>query len=96
VTAVALNNASITITKDLPLVPVANPETPVATGLSLQILADSVNGTIFYDVDAKTSTTIMDFSTLAATLDGKYVRVAARYQENGSLVAVRIWASSAV
>jgi len=94
VTAVASNNASITITKELPLVPVANPETPVATGLSLQILADSANGTIFYDVDADTKTTITDFSTLAATLDGKYVRVAARYQENGSLVAVRIWASS--
>ena len=94
VTAVASNNASITITKELPLVPVANPETPVATALSLQILADAVNGTIFYDVDAKTSTTIKDFSTLSATLDGKYVRVAARYQEDGSLVAVRIWASS--
>jgi hypothetical protein len=94
VTAVASNNESITITKDLPLVPVANPETPVVTGLSLQILADSVNGTIFYDVDAKTSTTITNFSTLAATLDGKYVRIAARYQEDGSLVAVRIWASS--
>ena len=60
----------------------------------MQILADAVNGTIFYDVDAKTSTTIKDFSTLSATLDGKYVRVAARYQEDGSLVAVRIWASS--
>jgi hypothetical protein len=85
---------SITITKDLPLVPIANPETPVATALSLQILADAMNGTIYYDVDAKTSATITDFSTLAATLDGKYVRVAARYQEDGSLVAVRIWASS--
>ena len=94
VTAVASSNESITITKDLPLVPVANPETPVSTGLSLQILADSVNGTIFYDVDAKTSTTITNFSTLASTLDGKYVRIAARYQEDGSLVAVRIWASS--
>jgi hypothetical protein len=94
VTAVASNNTSITITKDLPLVPVANPETPVATGLSLQILADSANGTIFYDVDTNTSVTITDFSTLASTLDGKYVRIAARYQEDGSLIAVRIWASS--
>ena len=94
VTAVASDNTSITITKDLPLVPIANPETPVATALSLQILADATNGTIFYDVDAKTKTTIKDFSTLSATLDGKYVRVAARYQENGTLIAVRIWASS--
>jgi hypothetical protein len=94
VTAVASDSTSITITKDVPLLPVSNPETPVATGLSLQILADAANGTIFYDVDAKTTTTIMDFSTLSATLDGKYVRIAARYQEDGTLVAVRIWASS--
>jgi hypothetical protein len=94
VTAIASNNMSLTIIKDLPLVPIANPETPVATALSLQVLADSMNGTIYYDVDAKTSATITDFSTLAATLNGKYVRVTARYQEDGSLVAVRIWASS--
>jgi hypothetical protein len=94
VTAVATNNASITITKDVPLLPIATPETPVATALSLQILADATNGTLFYDVDAKTVATIKDFSTLSASLDGKYVRVAARYQEDGTLVAVRIWASS--
>jgi Domain of unknown function (DUF4382) len=94
VTAVASDDTSITITKDLPLVPIAKPEIPVATLLSLRILADAVNGTIFYDVDAKTATTIKSFSTLSATLDGKFVRVAARYQEDGTLVAVRIWASS--
>jgi hypothetical protein len=94
VTAVASDNTSMTITKDLPLLPVANPETPVATALSLQILAEPINGTIFYDVDAKTRTTITDFSTVSVTLDGKYVRVAARYQVDGTLVAVRIWASS--
>jgi Domain of unknown function (DUF5666) len=37
---------------------------------------------------------VKDFSAEAATLAGKYVRVAARYQENGTLVAVRVWASS--
>jgi len=94
VTAVASDNTSITLSKDLPLLPITNPETPVATALSLQILADSTNGTVFYDVDTKTTTTIKDFSTLSATLDGKYVRVAARYQEDGTLVAVRIWAST--
>jgi len=94
VTAVASDDSSITITKDLPLLPIANPETPVPTDVSLQILADGTNGTLFYDVDAGTSTTLTSFSSVAANLDGKYVRVAARYQENGTLVAVRIWASS--
>ena len=94
VTAVASDNTSITITKDLPAWPVTNPETPVSTSQSLQILADAANGTIFYDVDAHTSTTIKNFSTEASGLVGKYVRIAARYQQNGTLVAVRIWAST--
>src|SRR5579872_3064518 len=94
VNAIASDNTSITITRDEPVLPVVNPEQPVATAQSLQILADATNGTLFYDVDAKTRTTIKDFSTEASTLVGKYVRVAARYQENGTLVATRIWASS--
>jgi hypothetical protein len=66
----------------------------VATSESLTILADATNGTIFYDVDAKTNVTIKNFSTLASSLTGKFVRVAARYQSDGSLVAVRMWASA--
>jgi len=94
VTAVASDSASITITKDFPTLPVVNPETPVASTISLQVLADATNGTLFYDLDAKTTTTITSFSTEASTLVGKYVRIAARYQEDGTLVAVRVWASS--
>jgi hypothetical protein len=94
VTSVASNNASITITKDFPVEPPTNPETAIASTHSLSILADAANGTIFYDVDAKTSATIKDFSTLAMSLPNRFVRVAARYQSDGSLVAVRIWASS--
>jgi hypothetical protein len=94
VTAVSSDNTSITIAKELPTEPVVNPETPVSTGQSLQVLADATNGTIFYDLDAKTTTTITSFSAEASTLVGKYVRIAARYQENGTLVAVRVWASS--
>jgi hypothetical protein len=93
VTAIASENSSITITKEFPTEPVVTPETAVAGAQSLQILADATNGTIFYDVDAKTRTVIKDFST-EASVNGKYVRVAARYQEDGSLVATRIWASS--
>jgi hypothetical protein len=94
VTGVAADNSAITITRDFPTIPVVNPETAVATSQSLQILADATNGTIFYDVDAKTRTVIKDFSTEAASLTGKYVRVASRFQQNGTLVAVRIWGSS--
>jgi hypothetical protein len=93
VTAIAGDNSAITITKEFPSEPAVSPETAVATTQSLQILADATNGTLFYDVDAKTRTVIKDFSA-EASLMGKFVRIAARYQENGSLVATRIWASS--
>ena len=94
VTAVATDGSSITIARDMPTLPVLNPETAAATGQSLTIMADATNGTLFYDVDAKTRTTITSFSSQAATLVGKYVRFTARYQEDGSLTAVRVWAST--
>ncbi|HJS89849.1 MAG TPA: DUF4382 domain-containing protein [Steroidobacteraceae bacterium] len=94
VTAVAADGSSITIAKELPTLPVIDPEVPVPTGGSLQVRADATHGTIFYDVDAKTSTTVTSFSALASSLVGRYVRLTARYQEDGTLVAVRVWASS--
>ncbi len=94
VTAVASNSTSITITRVHPARPVTSPETAVTTTVSRDILADATNGTIFYDVDAKTRTVINNFSSVATSLTGKFVRVAARYQVDGSLVAVRVWASS--
>lgn len=94
VTAVSSDGSSITIAKDLPTLPVIDPETPAASGQSLTIEADAAHGTIFYDVDAGTSTTITSFSSEASSLNGKFVRLTARYQEDGSLVAVRVWASS--
>jgi hypothetical protein len=94
VTAVSSDNTSITIAREFPTEPPVNPETAVAGTQSLQILADSTNGTIFYDVDAKTNTVIHNFSAQSASIVGKNVRIAARYQSNGTLVAVRIWASS--
>ncbi len=93
VTAISSDNSSITITKEFPTLPVATPETAVASAQSLQILADATNGTIFYDVDAKTRTPITSFSG-ESSLVGRYVRIAARYQENGTLVATRIWAGN--
>jgi hypothetical protein len=94
VTSISSDDTSVTITKDFPVEPPTNPEIAMAASQSLTILADATNGTIFYDVDAKTNVTIKDFSTVASTLVGRYVRVAARYQSNGSLVAVRLWAAN--
>jgi uncharacterized protein DUF4382 len=95
VTGVSSDDTSITITRDFPVEPPTNPETAISTSQSLTILADATNGTLFYDVDAKTVVTIKNFSTVANSLTGRFVRVAARYQSNGSLVAVRIWAATA-
>ena len=95
VTGVSSNDSSVTITRDFPVEPPTNPETDIATSQSLTILADANNGTLFYDVDAKTVVTIKNFSTVAAPLPNRFVRVAARYQADGSLVAVRMWAANA-
>jgi hypothetical protein len=99
VTGVSSDDTSITIAKDYPTYPVpASGQVPIASSVSLTFLADATNGTIFYDLDAGTKTTIKSFSSVAASLlndgTGKYVRIAARYQAGGTLVAVRIWASS--
>ena len=93
VTSVASDGSSIAVTKEFPVEPPTDPETAIAGAQSLVITADSTNGTIFYDLDAKTRTVIDNFST-ETSLAGRYVRIAARYQENGTLVAVRVWASN--
>jgi hypothetical protein len=93
VQSVAADNGSITITREFPTIPAVSPETAVSTSQMLQILADAANGTLVYDLDAKTKTVVKDFSA-ESSLVGKSVRIAARYQENGTLVATRIWASS--
>jgi len=93
VVSIAPDNSSITVTREFAKEPAMNPQTAVITTQSLQILADATNGTIFYDVDAKTHSVIKDFSA-EASLPGKSVRIAARYQEDGTLVATRIWAST--
>ena len=72
---------------------------PVDTGKALTINVDTTNGTLFYDLDNKANnTTIKDFSNTAVVTSlqktGEYVRVAARYQQDGTLVATRIYAST--
>ena len=93
--AVAADGKSITITQDYPTQPVVTPETAVSTTDQMIILADSGNGTEFYDNDAGTSMTVSNFAALAGLAPGRFLRISARYQADGSLVATRIWASDA-
>jgi hypothetical protein len=93
VTGLGTDNLSMTITREFPTLPAVTPETAVQSTDSVKILADATNGTLLYDLDTKTRTVIKNFSS-DASLVGKNVRVAARYQENGTLVATRIWAST--
>jgi hypothetical protein len=93
VTGISTDNSSITLDKDFPTLPAVSPETEVTGTQTLTIDADATNGTLFYDLDAKTTTTIKSFSS-ETSLAGKFVRIAARYQVDGTLVATRIWASS--
>jgi hypothetical protein len=92
-TVMSVAAASISIDKDFPTLPAVSPETQISTTNALTINADATNGTLFYDLDANTTTTIYNFSS-DTSLAGKYVRVAARYGVDGSLTATRIWASS--
>jgi hypothetical protein len=94
VTAISADNTSISISKELPMEPPADPETAVMTGQTLQVLADATNGMMLYNVDTHTRTTIMSFANLSSLL-GAQVRIAARFQADGTLVATRIYESTA-
>jgi len=92
--SVAADSTALTAAKVNPTWPNVQPETAQTTANTLTIQADAANGTLFYDLDAQTGTTLTDFSALAATLPGKYLRAAVRYQADGTLVAARLWAGS--
>jgi len=92
--SVSSDNSSIIVNRVFPEEPPVNPEQAIPTSRNLTILADKANGTLFYDMDAHTHTRITDFSTVGSNLSGKFLRIAARFQVDGSLVAVRIWVSS--
>ena len=92
-TVTAVGSSALTVTKDFPVYPAVNPEKAIPSSVSLSIDADGQNGTIVYDLDAGTRTVVDNFGG-EGSLNGKYVRIAARYQEEGTLVAVRVWAST--
>ena len=94
-TVTAVASGSITINKDYPTYPIVNPETAVQSSQSLTINVDSNNGTLYYDVDTQSGPTkVMSFADLAGLTSGAYVRIQARYQQDGTLTATRVWASS--
>jgi hypothetical protein len=92
--SVSSDGSTITVTRDYPTLPLVSPETDVATSQSLNIQIDSTNGTLFYDLDTGTRSTIKSASGVTGLSAGAFLRIAARYQPNGSVVATRIWASS--
>jgi hypothetical protein len=94
--SVSTDNTTLTIERAFPVHPITSPETATVVSTdTIPILADATNGTLFFDLDtSSTPTTIYNFSTVATALPGLYVRIAARYQSNGTLVATRILASS--
>jgi hypothetical protein len=97
VTAVPTDDTSMTIEKAYPAHPITSPETATLdTNATLPIQLDTTNGTLFFDLDnSSTPTTITTFTSQEATeLPTMFVRVVARYQQNGTLVAARIYASS--
>jgi len=95
VTAVASDGSSLTVNRVFRAWPIATPETAVVTQQSLTIDVDSQNGTLFYDVDTKSGPTkVTSFANLSGLAANAYVRIQARYQENGTLTATRVWVSS--
>ncbi len=102
--AVSSDGTSFTTNKIFLGVP-ASATNSVTSTQSLTILADSNNlngnnGTIVWNLDASPPqrfvVTNFDLDGVASILSqpGEFVRVQARYQQNGTLVAVRVWAST--
>ena len=92
-TVQAVSGGSFTMLRDFPVVPASNPEGEITSTTQLTINVDSTNGTIVYDVDNQDARTVVN-SAFPSALSGMFVRVAARYQQDGSLTAVRVWYSS--
>src|SRR5262249_30648720 len=78
VNTISSDDASITISKNYPVEPPTNPETEITSSQTLTVQVDANNGTLYYDLDNKTSARITSFASLSQTLPTKFVRIAAR------------------
>jgi len=92
-TVQTVSGGSFTMLRDFPIVPASNPEGEITSTTQLTINVDANNGTILYDVDNQDARSVTN-TTFPSALSGMFVRVAARYQDDGSLTAVRVWYSS--
>jgi len=93
--SISTDNTSLVVNRELPTLPVTSPETAVIVGTTSTVLADAAHGTLYYDLDtSNTPTTVTDFAAIGGNVTGKQLRVEARYQPDGSLVATRIFASA--
>jgi hypothetical protein len=93
--SVTADNTGIVISREVPMLPITSPETAVSVGTTSTVLADATHGTLYYDLDASnTPTTVTDFSSIAASVTGRQLRVEARYQPDGSMVATRVFSSA--
>ncbi|MBV8342154.1 MAG: hypothetical protein JO173_07205, partial [Gammaproteobacteria bacterium] len=89
------SGGDLAIIKDFAALPATNPETAVASTTTLDIAADGTNGTIVYDLDKPgTPGTVVKTFASGTVPTNDYVRIAARYQEDGTLTAVRVYYSS--
>jgi hypothetical protein len=89
--SVSSDGRALTVTRDYPTEPAVNPETAVSTSQTLSILADTGNGTLFDDLDDGVHMTVTNYASLSGLSPARFLRVSARYQPNGSLVATHIW-----
>jgi len=93
--SISSDGSTLNITRVYATRPIVNPETAVSGTQMLSVMVDSTNGTLFYNVDAGTGpTTIKSFTNVSGLSSGQYLRIQARYQQNGTLTATRVWASS--
>lgn len=91
---VSTDGLSLVVQTDDPTEPVVAPESARPSGQSLSILVDTANGTMVYDLDSNTEVTVSNFAAAAALTAGRYLRIEARFQPSGGLVATRLWVSS--
>lgn len=63
-------------------------------GKDVTLLTDTANQTLFYDLDAAPGASAASAMVPAGLTAGKFAKAAARFQNDGSLTAVRVWFSA--
>jgi len=86
---------SLTLTREFPTLPIVTPkETATPTPQVLQLGTEPDGSTLFYDMDGQQPIIPTTGTSFPASFLGRHIRAAARYQPDGTLVVVRMWASA--